>query len=891
MKNKKIRGATILVFVMVLVLASMPIDYYGILKKEKANAASNVVVIDDPTEWNLNNAPIMIDNTDYYFNSDLVVKEGVKIILKNKSRIIISGDFIIEGTKNHPVSLAGADEYDNFSISADGERTQISYAYFEKGGYNQCMTLKEGGLIRMALAVDECLPMAALNVSSEDIQIENSTFEKNVRAMNIVSNGSAKLFNNKFLHNDFAIHVDSQNQVQAPNNCWMRPSGPDHENNPGGRGERIEGNINFINWQECGSEFEPVIIIPGIGGSWSWTTMFDNEFSDNWSISLGAYAYENLIQSFRDRGYEENRDFFIALYDWRKDNHESMEQFFKPLLEKIKNISFDEKYDIVAHSMGGYVALDYVYDDSYQGEIDKIVLEGTPLFGSSKAYPVWEGGVLPEDWSIMDIYLRFLYWMNFKQKDNYDLIHEYIPSTSQLLPLYNYIQNNETGEITPAYEMQEQNAYLPILFDKMMNNSNQFSLDNITLIEGTGVETSKIVKVDDYDGENSDKLWKDGKPNPYPLEKDIVEGDGTVLNSSIMSMVPFRVMQIQNAQHGDLPTLALNEMSDSLGIGRPGKEYQLASKNQMIMAFACPVDVKITAPDGSFITKDENTMNGAEYFSDGKDDGFKIISILDPQEGEYKTELEGNGNGHYDALAYKTDGEQSTSEEFSGEIKEREVVNYQVSLTENEVKVNLDQPQDQTPPQIIIISPENEKTYQNINEIDVSYEITDNVSAPEDIQKKITLDAEDYNKNKVELWMLRTGEHEFSIHTADETGNATSETAKFNNVTSFRNLAINTGKYHDLGLIKSKGQTRHIQLKFVELAILQKYSDNLKQDVSWPGKWMNQQLAKRLEKTIELEAEKLKKWIEKQNDNQIDPVAKELLLDGIEYPLRIKKIS
>lgn len=562
-----------------------------------------------------------------------------------------------------------------------------------------------------------------------------------------------------------------------------------------------------------------------------------------------------------------------------------MEQFLKPIIEKIKGISFEEKYDIVAHSMGGYVALDYLYDDSYQGEIDKVILEGTPIFGSSKAYPVWEGGVIPEDWSTLDrffaLYKVFHFLDEDKNKDNYDLIHEYFPSVSQLLPLYDYIENNETGEIVPSYQMQEQNAFLPALFDKMMNNQEQFSFNNIALIEGTGVDTSKIVKVDDYDGENSDKLWKDGRPNPYPLEKDIADGDGTVPNSSIMGMAPFQVLQIEGAQHGDLPTLALNEMSDLLGIGRPEKEYQLASKDQMVMAFACPVDVKIIAPDGSFITKDENTIDGAEYFSDGKADGYKMISILDPQEGEYKTELEGNGDGHYDALVYKTNGEQSSSEEFSGDIQEREVINYQISLAENEVAVELDQPQDQTPPQITITSPEEDKVYQNTEEIAVEYEISDDVSGPQNIQKTITLDGEEYGQDKIELWMLKTGEHEFSVSATDEAGNIATETAKFENRTLFRNLAINTGKYHQKRLIKSKKHTRYLQLKFIQLELLQRSLDLLQKDNSWRGKWKNRWLIKRIEKTIEIESQKLSRWIERKKDNQIDPAVKELLLDGI----------
>ena len=115
-----------------------------------------------------------------------------------------------------------------------------------------------------------------------------------------------------------------------------------------------------------------------------------------------------------------------------------MEEFLKPKLQEIKNKSFDEKFNIIAHSMGGFVALDYLYDQSYQNDIDKVVLEGTPLLGSGKVYPAWEGGLIPEDWSALRIYLRFLQTKNIS-KDFFDLIHEYFPSTKQLMPIYNYV--------------------------------------------------------------------------------------------------------------------------------------------------------------------------------------------------------------------------------------------------------------------------------------------------------------------------------------------------------------------------------------------------------------------------------------------------------------------
>ncbi len=565
MKNKIIKTRYFLIIL--LFISLVPFCNHYFLNKLSANSEI-LVVHEDPVVWSLNNAPIRIDHQDHYFKQGLKVEKGVRILFKNNARLIIEGDFEVLGEMGHPVIFEGIMETGNFSISVNNAtRTYINNAVFAKGGFFNCYANNyEKSFLKKVLANDNCQPEGALNIaSSEELAINNTIFKENYRAINILQAQNALLTNNSFYRNkELAVYSEVENPAILKSNCWMRPSGPTYENNPQGRGEKIEGNFDINLPQQCGSEFKPIVLIPGIGGSWNWEVMMENEIAfDSWNFSPTFHGYDSWINSLEEQGYQKNRDYFVVYYDWRKDNHANVEKFLKPVLKKIEEISFDQKYDIIAHSMGGLVTLDYLTGDVYENNIDKVVLQGSPLLGASKAYPIWEGGLIPEDWSIMDYYLSFL---SLKEEneglDFYDLVHKYVPAVKQLLPLYNYIQKNDDEKMVNFWEMEEQNEYLMGLMGGIGMNKNNFDFEkNLLMIQGSSNGTSKVIKVDKYSGDNKDKLWKDGFPNPYPLEKEVFSGDGTVLNESSGDVPMFNTITIDDVSHIDLPAKAVEKNS------------------------------------------------------------------------------------------------------------------------------------------------------------------------------------------------------------------------------------------------------------------------------------------------------------------------------------------
>jgi pimeloyl-ACP methyl ester carboxylesterase len=660
-------------------------------------AQSDTEIFEEGVIWTSANAPKVIDDQDYLFKKGLKVEEGVEIFLKNGSRLIIEGDLEVSGTSDQPVIFKGASEdLDNFSISVDqASRTYIANAVFEQGGYLDCLASNSKTNIFQKVLAESCLPKAVLNIqSSDELFINNSIFRKNYRSINIQEVGSGSLINNSFLYNEgefepMAIYSESETIINLKSNCWMRPSGPTYEGYPNGKGEKIEGKFKVEFPQECGSEFKPVILIPGIGGSWNWEVMLENQIApDHWGYAPATHFYDAWEDALESLGYQKNRDYFVNYYDWRKENSQSMEDFLKPTLEKIKEVSFDEKYDIIAHSMGGLVTLDYLTSEEYQDDIERVVLQGTPLGGASKAYPVWEGGKIPDDWGVLDFYLWYL---NRKDEntelDNYDLIHKYIPSVKELLPLYPYIQDNESGEIANNPEMKEVNNYANDLLNKIFNNENNFNFnDNLVMIQGTGHPTSHIITVDDYLGEKSDKLWLDGYPNPYPLEKDDLEGDGTVLN--ISSGIPiFNNITLDGVSHSDLPSQSIQETGEFLGLNFEDKNYPLNIKDKLLMIFACPIDIKVSDSNGNYIDKNQSAIEGAYYYSDGNDDGYRIIEIQNPEDENYSIEITGNAEGDYNSAIYNYSNENLYYNEFNGQIQQDEEINYSVALNDQDIIV------------------------------------------------------------------------------------------------------------------------------------------------------------------------------------------------------------
>ncbi len=156
----------------------------------------------------------------------------------------------------------------------------------------------------------------------------------------------------------------------------------------------------------------PIVILPGILGSWSTDILkiYDPKYSGSWKpgFILSDNSFTNplkpIVDALKEKGYTENINIFVVPYDWRKSNADTVKNFLVPALNSARNqfistygLSTDANVDIdvISHSMGGLVARYYLekYDQVNGVKIRNLFLLGTPNYGSPKAYPFWEGGV------------------------------------------------------------------------------------------------------------------------------------------------------------------------------------------------------------------------------------------------------------------------------------------------------------------------------------------------------------------------------------------------------------------------------------------------------------------------------------------------------------------
>jgi triacylglycerol esterase/lipase EstA (alpha/beta hydrolase family) len=108
--------------------------------------------------------------------------------------------------------------------------------------------------------------------------------------------------------------------------------------------------------------------------------------------NLTLEAYQSEIDFFIANGYILNQNLFVFPYDWRRDI-----SLTAPLLDqKINEIKIqtgNQKVDIVAHSMGGLVARNYIADSARAQNVRKLFTLGTPHFGSVKFLSAITNGI------------------------------------------------------------------------------------------------------------------------------------------------------------------------------------------------------------------------------------------------------------------------------------------------------------------------------------------------------------------------------------------------------------------------------------------------------------------------------------------------------------------
>ena len=481
----------------------------------------------------------------------------------------------------------------------------------------------------------------------------------------------------------------------------------------------------IINWKwgaKPVSEWDPVIIIPGILGSW--------EKNGTWILDPLAHTYDNLIDTLKANGYVENQTLFTLPYDWEQSNVVTAE-LLKQKIEQIKTTCSCSKVDIVAHSMGGLVATQYIMSDTYGNDIDQLFMLGTPIAGAPKAYKAWEAGIIDFAEIQTNIFLSRVF--EREAVDNgYSSIFDYIrnkPVTSiqEILPVYqNYLKLGSTVLQYPTG--YPQNPFLENLIgNPVAYNSKVLGKVQTYVVTGNlgsaSTATSFVVK-------QSTQLpkWEHGE---------VVStingiGDGTVpLDNATYFSGPDK--EFQNISHVRLASSSSVYVFTQLTGGAPatviGKNYTalnadlaivadkaFPSSNEfnallqtvkdtfedatlhtllLIMLFS-PVDVQVTAPDGKKLGKDFATNTNLTEIPNSTYSGpigeHEYVLIVDPLPGEYKVSTVGTGIGTYTIAAGRINSSTTTLSLVSGTTTLNQVISNTLFYSSTSTSVTLTPP-------------------------------------------------------------------------------------------------------------------------------------------------------------------------------------------------------
>lgn len=622
--------------------------------------------ISDSVEWSENRTV----QSDVYVDAGatLTIKKGVILEFDGKVSINVYGNLVIEGTPEQPVVLKkkGINQDDFYTVRAisSGSITVRNADILGGGRVQEVFLTDQPSFLLQALA-DWSFSGALGTLAGGSLDIEGVNFHDNALAVYAGRNSatSTKVWRSKFSHNGYDfVNQSSQDESDFRYDWWGDTAGPgacvtscDY---PGRTYETIIGAVNFADWAKSEYFKDPVVIIPGIMGSWRWTR------SSPLVLDPLGKTYDGLVATFEKNGYVKDKDLFLFPYEWRASNVITA-HLLKTKIAEIKDAAKWPRVDIVAHSMGGLVAREYIETLHGGSNVDQLITLGTPHEGSPQSYLTWDGGEFGV--KFRDLLLKGIFHQE-AEENGYDSIFSYIrkaPITSvrELLPTYSYLKEVGSGAMRTYPDIYPRNSFLenlkteigldelkPVLFTNIVGKTkNDETIEKIR-VGGASVELlndpAAIVP------------WGHGKPDGFDnifggdrgLELGV--GDGTVPLDSAQSTVADETIELIG-RHGDLPSLAAKTVYKTLQGKDVTIDVEVSSPPTAMLLFMpfSPVDIQIISPSGKRVGKNFETggIYGeiADAFYTGYDTKNEFVTIPNPEQGKYKILTQGTGKGDY----------------------------------------------------------------------------------------------------------------------------------------------------------------------------------------------------------------------------------------------------
>ncbi|MFZ2187694.1 MAG: hypothetical protein WAV46_03680 [Candidatus Moraniibacteriota bacterium] len=678
MSGKKI-GRYVLVSILSFFIIFSPVNL-SVLRNTSSAQTVPDETISDSVVWSENR--VVTGTITVQVGATLTIAKGVTIEFDGQAWMDVNGRLSIEGAPEQPVVLKkkDADDGDFFTIAAVSSGVISARNVDVSGGGSASEIFMVEGNQRDSLfqyANAFWMYQGAFGAQGGGtLDIEGANFHGNPLAVYTDSSSyfQVKVWRSKFSGNTFDF-VNTDNSVSNSSdiryNWWGSADGPEHCTNPDEcepwhTYKKVLGNVNVADWAKEENFKDPVVVIPGIMGSWKMTQKSELKLDPVFG------TYDGLLETLDENGYTAGKDLFPFPYEWHYSNVESA-KLLKTKINEIKAATKWPRVDIVAHSMGGLVAREYIGTLDGGGNVDQLITLGTPHEGSPNSYLMWEGGKFssPSRFSIFDFFANGIFQQE-AEENGYETVFDYIRkapivSVRELLPTYSYLRDKESNALRTYPNLYPINTFLQNL--KTTTNMNRLAPVIFTNIVGktSNDETVGKIRVDGASIEllsDPEKivLWGHGKPDGYDsvigdrgLELD--SGDGTVPIDSAKGIVSDETIELASS-HSNLPSDAAKTVFKTLTGSDALSGVSLKSPTSLLLfnVFS-PIDIQIVAPSGKKVGK--NFETGGVYdeiplaYYTGYDTKNEFVTIPNPEEGEYRILTQGTGDGPYRIEAAK----------------------------------------------------------------------------------------------------------------------------------------------------------------------------------------------------------------------------------------------